>query len=42
MLCTVISMDKATVWRKTDIAGAVGATIVGLASALSTAKKQLP
>ena len=40
--CALNATDKPTVWTKTGIAGAIGATIVGLASALSAAKKQLP
>ena len=40
--CAIDATNKTNVWKKTGIAGAVGATVIGLASALSAAKKQLP
>ena len=41
MTCALNHSDKTTKWCKVGIAGAIGATIAGLAAALCKAKKNL-
>ena len=40
--CLTSASHQGTALKKAGIAGVIGATIIGLASALKTAKKQLP